>query len=127
LFLGNLDARRDWGYAPEYVEGMWLMLQQDNPDDYVLATNEMHSVREFAELAFGYVGLDWKEYVRHDQRYERPAEVDLLIGDATKARKQLGWEPKIRFPELVRIMVDADFGLLKAAQPNLKVPAKRAA
>src|SRR6201998_4243419 len=108
LYLGNLDARRDWGYAPEYVEGMWLMLQQDNPDDYVVATNEPHSVQAFAELAFGHVGLDWKEYVRYDQRYERPAEVDLLIGDPTKAKKQLGWEPKIRFPELVRIMVDAD-------------------
>jgi GDPmannose 4,6-dehydratase len=127
LFLGNLDARRDWGYAPEYVEGMWLMLQQDKPDDYVLATNETHSVQEFAELAFGYVGLNWKEYVRHDQRYERPAEVDLLIGDATKAKKQLGWEPKTRFPELVRIMVDADLGLLKATQPGLKVEAERAA
>ena len=127
LFLGNLDARRDWGYAPEYVEGMWLMLQQDNPGDYVLATNETHSVREFAELAFGYVGLDWKEYVRHDERYERPAEVDLLIGDAAKAKKQLDWEPKIRFPELVRIMVDADLGLLKAAQSRSGVQSEWAA
>jgi GDPmannose 4,6-dehydratase len=127
LFLGNLDARRDWGYAPEYVEGMWLMLQQDNPDDYVLATNETHSVRDFAELAFAYAGLDWKEYVRHDQRYERPAEVDLLIGDAAKAKKHLGWEPKIRFPELVRIMVDADLLLIEATQLEPRINAHRAA
>ncbi len=118
LFLGNLDAQRDWGYAPEYVEGMWLMLQQDNPDDYVLATNETHSVREFVELAFAHVGLDWKAYVRYDQRYERPAEVDLLIGDATKAKRLLGWEPKVRFPELVRIMVDADLAMIEADVQN---------
>jgi GDPmannose 4,6-dehydratase len=117
----DLDARRDWGYAPEYVEGMWSMLQQDNPDDYVLATNETHSVQEFAELAFGYVGLDWKEYVRYDQRYERPAEVDLLIGDPAKAKKQLGWEPKIRFPELVSIMVDADLALTEATLEDAAV------
>jgi GDPmannose 4,6-dehydratase len=127
LFLGNLDAQRDWGYAPEYVEGMWRMLQQDEPDDYVLATNETHSVREFVELAFTHAGLDWREYVRHDERYERPAEVDLLIGDATKAKKGLGWEPKIRFPELVRIMVDADLALLKATQPGASVEAEWAA
>ena len=113
LFLGNLEARRDWGYAPEYVEGMWLMLQQEQPDDYVLATNETHSVREFVELAFSHVNLDWKEYVKHDSRYERPAEVDLLIGDPTKAKKGLGWEPKVRFPQLVRIMVDADLAMLE--------------
>jgi GDPmannose 4,6-dehydratase len=127
LFLGNLDARRDWGYAPEYVEGMWLILQQDNPDDYVLATNETHSIREFAELAFGHVGLDWKEYVQHDQRYERPAEVDLLIGDPSKAKKQLGWEPKIRFPELVRIMVDADLRLIEVIHPEARIKAEWAA
>jgi GDPmannose 4,6-dehydratase len=108
LYLGNLDARRDWGYAPEYVEGMWLMLQQDKPDDYVLATNEAHTVREFVQLAFSHVDLDWKQYVKHDPRYERPAEVDLLIGNSAKAKKQLGWEPKVRFEELVKIMVDAD-------------------
>jgi GDPmannose 4,6-dehydratase len=108
LYLGNLDARRDWGYAPEYVEGMWLMLQQDKPDDYLLATNEAHTVREFVQLAFAYADLDWKQYVKHDERYERPAEVDLLIGDPAKAKKQLGWEPKVRFEELVKIMVDAD-------------------
>jgi len=97
---------------------MWLMLQQDNPDDYVLATNETHSVREFVELAFAHVGLDWKAYVRYDQRYERPAEVDLLIGDATKAKRLLGWEPKVRFPELVRIMVDADLAMIDADVQN---------
>src|SRR5580704_16833370 len=114
LYLGNLEANRDWGYAPEYVEGMWLMLQQDEPDDYVLATNETHSVREFVELAFERAGLDWKEFVKHDQRYERPAEVDLLIGDATKAKKMLNWEPQVRFEELVRIMVDADLALIES-------------
>jgi len=113
LFLGNLDAQRDWGYAPEYVEGMWLMLQQDEPDDYVLATNETHTVREFAERAFAHVGLNWKDFVQHDKRYERPAEVDLLIGNGAKAKKQLGWEPKVRFDDLVRIMVDADVELLR--------------
>ena len=113
LFLGNLDAQRDWGYAPEFVEGMWLMLQQDEPDDYVLATNETHTVREFAEKAFAHVGMNWMDFVRHDKRYERPAEVDLLIGNGAKAKKKLGWEPKVRFDELVRIMVDADVELLR--------------
>jgi GDPmannose 4,6-dehydratase len=108
LYLGNLEAKRDWGYAPEYVEGMWRILQQDEPDDYVLATNEMHTVREFVELAFAHVGLDWKQHVRYDKRYERPAEVDLLIGNPAKAKRKLGWEPKVRFEELVQIMVDAD-------------------
>jgi GDPmannose 4,6-dehydratase len=112
LFLGNLEARRDWGYAPEYVEAMWLMLQQDEPDDYVVATGETHSVREFLEQAFAYVQLDWREYLRHDERYERPAEVDLLVGDASKAKRRLDWEPKVRFPELVRLMVDADLAKL---------------
>jgi len=120
LYLGNLDARRDWGYAPEYVEGMWLMLQQDRPDDYILATNETHSVREFVEVAFERVGLDWKDFVRHDQRYERPAEVDLLIGDATKAKKILNWEPQVRFEELVRIMVDADLALIESQHQTVK-------
>jgi len=113
LYLGNLDARRDWGYAPEYVEGMWRIVQADSPGDYVLATNETHSVREFVELAFSHVDLDWKQYVRYDKRYERPAEVDLLIGNPAKAKKLLGWEPRVRFPELVRIMVEADLEMAK--------------
>jgi len=113
LYLGNLDARRDWGYAPEYVEGMWRIIQADSPGDYVLATNVTHSVREFVELAFSHVDLDWKQYVRYDKRYERPAEVDLLIGNPAKAKKLLGWEPRVRFPELVRIMVEADLEMAK--------------
>jgi GDPmannose 4,6-dehydratase len=113
LYLGNLDAKRDWGYAKEYVEAMWLMLQQDKPDDYVVATGETHSVREFLEEAFGHVGLDWKQYVAMDERYLRPSEVDLLLGDASKAKRQLGWAPKTRFRDLVKLMVDADIKLLK--------------
>jgi GDPmannose 4,6-dehydratase len=113
LFLGNLQAKRDWGYAPEYVEAMWLILQQDRPDDYVVATGETHTVQEFLEVAFAHVQLDWKEYVKHDERYERPAEVDLLVGDASKAKRAFGWEPKVRFPELVRLMVDADLASLE--------------
>jgi GDPmannose 4,6-dehydratase len=108
LYLGNLDAKRDWGYAGDFVTAMWLILQQDEPDDYVIATGETHSVREFLDVAFGYLGLDWKLYVEIDPRYFRPAEVDLLIGDATKARKKLGWEPKVTFKQLVQMMVDAD-------------------
>jgi GDPmannose 4,6-dehydratase len=121
LYLGNLDAKRDWGFAPEYVEGMWRILQHDDGDDFVLATNETHTVREFVEAAFARVNLDWHDYVKHDDRYERPAEVDLLIGDAAKAKKVLGWEPKVRFDELVRIMVDADVELLsrKTVQEQL--------
>jgi len=111
LFLGNLDAKRDWGYAKEYVERMWMMLQQDKPDDYVVATGETHSVKEFCEEAFAHVDLDYKEFVKTDPRYLRPAEVELLIGDPTKAKKQLGWEPKVKFKELVQIMVDADVKL----------------
>jgi GDPmannose 4,6-dehydratase len=118
LFLGNLDAKRDWGYAPEYVEGMWRILQQDESNDFVLATGETHSVRELVEEAFAHVDLDWKEYVKHDPRYERPAEVDLVIGDASKAKKFLGWEPKVRFKELVRVMVDADMELLSRETPR---------
>ncbi|MBK9138383.1 MAG: GDP-mannose 4,6-dehydratase [Verrucomicrobia bacterium] len=114
LYLGNLDAKRDWGYAKEYVEAMWLMLQQPEPDDYVIATGETHSVREFVELAFSHVGLDWQKYVAIDERYHRPAEVELLIGDASKAKCRLGWEPKVKFAELTRLMVDADVALLKA-------------
>lgn len=113
LYLGNLDAKRDWGYAKEYVEAMWLILQQEKPDDYVIATNETHSVREFLELAFGHVGLDWRKYVEIDKKYYRPAEVDLLIGDYSKAKKQLGWAPKTKFADLVKLMVDADVKLLK--------------
>lgn len=116
LYLGNLDAKRDWGYAREYVEAMWLMLQQDQPDDYVVATGETHSVREFLEESFGYVGLDWKRYVELDPRYLRPSEVDLLIGDASKAKKKLNWEPRVKFKDLVRLMVDADIRLLKDHQ-----------
>jgi GDPmannose 4,6-dehydratase len=113
VYLGNLDAQRDWGYAPEYVEGMWRMLQRDEPDDFVLATNETHTVREFVEEAFSHVDLDWKEFVKHDKRYERPAEVDLLIGNAAKAKKHLDWETQTRFKDLVRLMVDADLAALK--------------
>ncbi len=113
LYLGNLDAKRDWGYAKEYVEAMWLMLQQEKPDDYVIATNETHSIREFLDVAFGYKGLDWQKYVAIDERYYRPAEVDLLIGDYAKAKRQLGWEPKTKFDELVKLMVDADVKLLQ--------------
>jgi len=123
LFLGNLDAKRDWGYAKEYVEGMWLMLQQDEPDDYVLATNETHSVKEFCQETFAYLDLDFEKYVDYDKRYERPAEVDLLIGDPAKAKKQLNWEPKVKFKELVQIMVDSDLKLAKrelaVAQANI--------
>ena len=114
LYLGNLDARRDWGYAKEYVEGIWRMLQQDQPDDYVLATGETHSVKEFLEEAFRCVNLDWNDYVKHDPRYLRPAEVDLLVGDASRAEKKLGWEPKTKFKELVKLMVDADRKVLEA-------------
>jgi GDPmannose 4,6-dehydratase len=113
LYLGNLDAKRDWGYAPDFVEAMWMMLQAPEPTDYVVATGESHSVREFLEHAFSHVGLDWQAYVEIDPRYFRPAEVDALLGDATKARETLGWEPKVGFEELVRIMVDADVKTLE--------------
>ena len=113
LYLGNLDAKRDWGYAKEYVEGMWRMLQQPEGDDYVLATNETHSVREFCEVAFAHVGLNWQDFVKYDARYERPAEVDLLIGDATKAKTKLGWVPQTTFEGLTKLMVDADLGAVK--------------
>jgi GDPmannose 4,6-dehydratase len=113
LFLGNLDAKRDWGFAGDYVEAMWRMVQQPAPDDYVVATGETHSVREFLTEAFGYLGHDWERHVEIDPRYLRPAEVDLLVGDAAKARERLGWEPTVRFPELVRRMVDADLAQAK--------------
>jgi GDPmannose 4,6-dehydratase len=115
LYLGNLEARRDWGYAKDYVQAMWLMLQQSEPDDYVIATGETHSVREFLETAFGYVNLRWEDYVEIDPRYFRPTEVELLIGDASKARQKLGWTPKVSFTELVQIMVEAD---LRAISPS---------
>lgn len=108
LLLGNLDAKRDWGFAGDYVQAMWLMLQANKPDDYVVATNDTHSVREFCQIAFERVGLDWEKYVQVDERYFRPAEVDLLIGDATHAKKVLQWEPKVSFKELVEMMVDSD-------------------
>jgi GDPmannose 4,6-dehydratase len=113
LYLGNLDAYRDWGFAGDYVEAMWLMLQQDEPDDYVVATGESHSVREFLEGAFAYAGLDWREHVEIDQRYFRPSEVDHLRGDASKARLKLGWMPQVLFPELVQMMVDQDWDLAR--------------
>jgi len=114
LRLGNLDARRDWGFAGDYVQAMWLMLQQEHPDDYVVATGESHSVQELVELAFSYAELDWHEHVVVDPLLRRPAEVDLLLGDATKAREKLGWSPKVRFPELVQMMVDSDLERCRA-------------
>jgi GDPmannose 4,6-dehydratase len=113
LRLGNLEARRDWGYAPDYVHAMWLMLQQGQPDDYVVATGETHSVREFCQVAFDYVGLDWEKYVTVDPKFYRPAEVDLLVGDPSKAGRVLHWEPSVTFQQLVRIMVDADLTILQ--------------
>jgi GDPmannose 4,6-dehydratase len=112
LYLGNLDAKRDWGYAPEYVSAMWSILQQGQPDDYVIASGETHSVKEFLAAAFACVELDWQDYVAHDPSYLRPAEVDCLIGDASKAKAVLGWQPQVTFNELVRLMVDADLALL---------------
>ncbi|MGB8168403.1 MAG: GDP-mannose 4,6-dehydratase [Chthoniobacteraceae bacterium] len=119
LYMGNLDAKRDWGYAKEYVEGMWRMLQQPESDDYVLATNETHTVQELCEVAFSHAGLDWKEHVKFDARYERPAEVELLIGDPAKAKAKLGWEPKTRFKELTELMVDADIAMLEGTPIHL--------
>lgn len=116
LALGNLDAKRDWGYAGDYVEMMWMMLQQDEPDDYVIATGETHSVQELVQVAFDYVGLNWQDYVRIDPRFVRPAEVDLLIGDSSKAKEKLGWQPKVSFEELIRMMVDSD---LQAVQKQI--------
>jgi GDPmannose 4,6-dehydratase len=112
LYMGNLDAKRDWGYAKDYVRAMWLMLQQERPDDYVVATGETHSVREFLDVAFGHINLNWQDYIEFDERYLRPAEVDLLIGDPTKAKQQLGWEPSVTFEQLVYLMVDADMQAL---------------
>ena len=113
LFLGNLDAKRDWGFAGDYIEAMWMMLQAKTPDDYVIATGETHTVKEMLELAFDRLQLDWKQHVKIDQKYYRPTEVDLLIGDASKAKKELGWQPKMRFQELIAMMVDADLAAEK--------------
>ena len=118
LYLGNLDSRRDWGYAPEFVEVMHLILQQDKPNDYAIGTGEAHSVREFLQEAFGYLGMDWQEYVKIDPRYYRPAEVDYLLADTSRAQKELNWQPKIKFSELVRIMVDADLELIGQPCPG---------
>jgi GDPmannose 4,6-dehydratase len=114
LSLGNLDAKRDWGFAGDYVRAMWLMLQQEKADDYVIATGESHSVRELVEIAFGHVGLDWQKHVRLDPKFLRPAEVDHLVGDASKARNTLGWKPDVDFQQLVKMMVDADLARLAA-------------
>jgi GDPmannose 4,6-dehydratase len=116
LYLGNLDARRDWGFAGDYVEAMWLMLQQEEPDDYVIAMDETHSVREFCEQAFGRLDLDYRDFVDIDPRYYRPAEVDLLLGTAEKARRRLGWVPRVSFDDLVAMMVDADLELARREQ-----------
>jgi GDPmannose 4,6-dehydratase len=122
LVLGDLDPQRDWGFAGDYVEAMWLMLQQDRPEDFVIATGETHSVQEFCELAFGHVGLAWQDHVRQDEQFMRPAEVDLLIGDAAKARSSLGWTPKTGFAQLVGMMVDADLDLVARQQRQLASP-----
>ncbi|MDB9448221.1 GDP-mannose 4,6-dehydratase [Anabaena sp. CS-542/02] len=118
IYMGNLDSKRDWGYAKDYVRAMWLMLQHDQPDDYVIATGETYSVRQFLQEAFSYVNLNWEDYVEFDQRYLRPAEVDLLIGDPTKAKQKLGWEPSVTFTELVALMVEADLQALGLTSPN---------
>jgi GDPmannose 4,6-dehydratase len=121
LYMGNIDAKRDWGYAKDYVKAMWLMLQQPEPNDYIIATGETHSVREFLDLAFGYVNLNWQDYLEFDQRYLRPSEVDLLIGDSTKAKQKLGWKPSVSFEQLVALMVEADLQALGLTSPNGKV------
>ena len=113
LYLGNLEAKRDWGYAPDYIQAMWLMLQQQKPDDYVIATGESHSVKEFVDKAFGLLALNWRDHVEIDRRYLRPAEVDTLVGDFSKAKRELKWEPRVQFEELVRIMVEADLELAR--------------
>jgi GDPmannose 4,6-dehydratase len=116
ILLGNLDAQRDWGFAGDYVRAMWMMLQQDEPDDYVIATGKTHSVQRLCEVAFGVVGLDWHDYVAQDPRFMRPAEVDLLVGDASKAKERLGWEPKVSFEELIEMMVEADLKRLSEGE-----------
>jgi GDPmannose 4,6-dehydratase len=122
LLLGNLDAKRDWGYAPDYVNSMWLMLQQNEPDDYVVATNEAHSVREFAEKAFDVLGLDWQEHVKLDKKFLRPVDVNLLYGDYSKAKEKLGWEPIVKFDQLVKIMVREDLSRWERWQKGEKFP-----
>jgi GDPmannose 4,6-dehydratase len=126
LFLGNLDAKRDWGFAGDYVEAMWKMLQVDSPDDYVVATGETHSIREFLDLAFGSLEMDWKKYVEYDERYVRPAEVDLLLGDASRAKEKLGWTPKVSFPELVQMMIKSDLKLAEQERAVANVKARQA-
>jgi GDPmannose 4,6-dehydratase len=129
LYMGHIDARRDWGYARDYVEAMWLMLNADKPDDYVIATGETHSVREFIEKTFSYLDLDWQQYVEIDPHYFRPAEVELLQGDASKARRELGWEPKVSFDQLVKLMTDYDLKLATEqaeAASMSQVPAAKA-
>jgi GDPmannose 4,6-dehydratase len=121
LFMGNLDAKRDWGFAKDYVRGMWMMLQQDTPDDYVISSGETHSVREFCEIAFSHVGLDYEKYVEIDPKYFRPAEVNLLLGDYSKAKDKMGWEPEVSFAGLVELMVDADMERIKHAAPRMSV------
>lgn len=121
LYLGNLDAKRDWGYAKDYVEAMWLMMQAEKADDYVVATNETHSIREFLDLSFGMLDLDWNEFVKIDPRYYRPAEVDLLLGDSSKAERELGWKPKTSFEELVRLMVESDMDLAEREKHALMI------
>jgi GDPmannose 4,6-dehydratase len=123
LYLGNLDAKRDWGYAPDYVEAMWLMLQQDTPDDFVIATGECHTVRDFLDATFGLLDLDWRDHVQIDPRYHRPAEVNILQGDYAKATKTLGWYPRIDFRELIRIMVSSD---LQLAEQDVRMADRRA-
>ena len=119
LVLGNLEAKRDWGYSPDYIEAMWLMMQQDHPDDYVIATGESHSIREFLDVAFNHVGIsDWAGYVKQDARFMRPAEVDVLRGDWSKAKEELGWEPKTSFNDLVKIMVDSDIERYRRINEN---------
>jgi GDPmannose 4,6-dehydratase len=118
LYLGNLDSKRDWGYAKDYVQAMWLMLQQEQPDDYVVATGETYQIREFLDIAFSYVNLDWQDYVAFDSRYLRPTEVDLLIGDPSKTKQKLGWQPSVTFEELVKLMVNADLAALNLPAPD---------
>jgi len=120
LRLGNLDGKRDWGFAGDYVEAVWRMLQQDEPDDFVVCTGETHSVREFCQVAFGHLGLDWEAHVVIDERFIRPAEVDLLVGDASRAAKVLGWSPTVNFEELVTMMVESDMALLEGKQRDLR-------
>jgi GDPmannose 4,6-dehydratase len=122
IYLGNLDAKRDWGYAKDYVEAMWLMLQHDRPDDFVIATGQTHTVRDFLEAVFSHLDMDYEQYVEIDPRYFRPTEVDLLVGDASKARKELGWEPKVTFDELARLMADADLRLAEYEQKSGNPP-----